>query len=130
MKLLIKENIYLPIYMIGWFRVSGIINPYIFGSYEELIKKKKLETNFAGHIDEGQNLIVFFDDIECNYYEVICAYQGITKFIKNTGDPSFPYTYRFTLEHEVRVSNPTVLDFVNNMDDLKFAVTHNSRKKL
>lgn len=125
-----KENIYLPIYTIGWFKVRGIINPHISDSYEELIKKKKLETNFAGHIDEGLNLVVFFDDIEYKYYEVICAFQGITKFISNSGDPNFPYTYRFTLEHEVKVSNPTVLDFVNNMDDLKFAVTHHSRKKL
>ncbi len=130
MKLIVKENIYLPVYTIGWFRVRGIMNPYIFNSYKELISKKELETNFPGQIEEGLNLVIFLDDIEYNYYKVTHAFQGICKFIKNSGNPNFPYTYRFTLEYLVKVSNPTVSDFINEMDDLKFAVTHSNRKKI
>lgn len=119
-----------PVYTIGWLKAFGIRNPYFFKNYTDLINKKYLETDFTIKINEGSSLVVFLDDSEFNYYEVVHAYFGKTKFIRNTKDPNYPYRYRFNLEAEVTVCNPTVTDYFNDFDKLKFTWTHISRKKL
>lgn len=120
----------LPVYTIGWLNTLGKQNQYYCNNHKKLLNKKVLETDYVIKINEGPSLVVFLDDITLNYHQVIYAYLGRTEFVKNIVDPVFSYKYKFILESEVRVFNPTVTDYINDFYKLKFTWTDFKRKKL